>query len=68
MMIVLLGDLGDAVHEVHRLREIVELKEPLDVLFFEVPLGELFQPVLDVLIVEQIGHKFVEVENLRAET
>ena len=56
MVIVLLGDLGDAVDELHRLREVVELERPLDVFLVEVPLGELLQPVLDVVGFEQVGH------------
>jgi hypothetical protein len=48
MMLVLLGDLGDAVHELDRLREVVELERALDVFLFEVPFREFFHPVFDV--------------------
>ena len=56
VMVVLLGEFRDAVHEINGPCEVVEFKRALDGIFFEIPFGEIFEGGFDLLGVEKIWH------------
>lgn len=56
MVVGILGHLGDQVHEIHRLGEVLELNGSLDGFTFEFPVGHFFQGGGESAFIKQIGH------------
>ena len=56
-VVIFHGNFRHRIDKVDTLLKIVELKGPLNVLFFMLPLGKLFDPFLDVSRVEKVGHR-----------
>ena len=56
MVLFFLRYLGHCIHKINRIREIVELERPLDVLFLQLPLGHFFQPHFCFIGLDQIRH------------
>ena len=56
MVLFVLRNFGDGVHKIDRIGEIIELKRPFDVLLFELPLRDFFQPVLELVRFDQVSH------------
>ena len=59
MMVVFLGDLGDAVDELDGLGKVIELENAFNMLFVVVPVGQFLEPRFDILSGKQVGHKSV---------
>ena len=56
VVVVLLGEFRDAVHEINRRREVVELEDALDGSFFQFPFWKIFEGGFDLFGVEKIWH------------
>src|SRR5712691_2279516 len=56
MMLLVFCHLGHGVHEIDGVGKIIELERPLDVLFLQLPLGDLFHSLFQLGGFDQVGH------------
>jgi hypothetical protein len=52
----ILGEFRDSIHEIDRLLEILEFERALDVLSFHFPRGKVLDRFLDLFVIEKTGH------------
>src|SRR5436309_11673546 len=55
-MFLLLGHLGDSIHEINRIREIIKFESALDMFLFQLPLWNFLHPRLQLVSFHEISH------------